>query len=101
MDFFALAQVAIEPAHEIRVESGITAAVIWAGIAAVTTIIALLATIAFHAGKAHSQLSLLVPKVEALPQLILDHAGPCDTDRALTNQTLEGHETRLVGLEGS
>ena len=97
---FVLAAVEVSEKHYEHF-GGMSTGEMWAMYAAMATVIGLLATIAFQAGKAHSKLSDLVPKVNHIHKATIEHAKTCDTDRALTNQTIQNHEGRIGSLEGT
>lgn len=62
---------------------------------AVAAIVLPLLTLVFQAGKMTTKVNQLIPKVEEA----IEHGKTCDTDRALSGQTLENHEGRITALE--
>lgn len=71
--------------------------------AAYVSIIVLLITIAFYAGRSHGKLTILMTQVKEF----MEHTKECDTDRAVKGEQLEtvqaivkGQGKRITTLEG-
>ncbi len=71
--------------------------------AAYVSIIVLLITIAFYAGRSHGKLTTLMTQVKEF----MEHTKECDTDRAVKGEQLEtvqaivkGQGKRITTLEG-
>lgn len=94
--FYLLAQSDVVPDHIVHVQ-GMSDGAYWAMAGVVVAVILPLVTLVFFAGKMTNKVNELIPKVEKA----IAHGETCDTERALSHQTLENHEGRIETLEGT